>query len=103
MSVRIVLEMRVLDSCEPADFLREWDNVSKAVATFSGNLGQALGRSLLDDRIFFVTSDWIDEPSFRAFETSERQDELTAGLRSLRASARMNVQQILIEHKGDRP
>nr|WP_042191267.1 antibiotic biosynthesis monooxygenase [Kibdelosporangium sp. MJ126-NF4]CEL19956.1 GrhU [Kibdelosporangium sp. MJ126-NF4]CTQ97180.1 GrhU [Kibdelosporangium sp. MJ126-NF4] len=95
--LRAELAMTIATGDEPA-FEREWLRVSEWVADQPGSVRQTLARLDGEQTTYLITSDWVDEPSFRAFETSNRQDEVTSGLRRLRQSARMTVSTIL-HHK----
>jgi heme-degrading monooxygenase HmoA len=95
--VRAVLTMTVAPGDEDR-FVTAWRAVAAEVATWDGVLAQSLCRAADDDRTFVVTSDWLDLERFRAFETSGRQDELTAPLRRLRATASMRVHRIEAEY-----
>jgi heme-degrading monooxygenase HmoA len=100
MTVRAVLTMTVPQPSS-ADFEREWRAVATWVQSQAGCLQQTLGRAVGDgDTTYVITSDWTDYDTYRHFETSERQDGVTAGLRGLRTSVRMEVLEI-IDHKGE--
>ncbi|MBB5957442.1 heme-degrading monooxygenase HmoA [Saccharothrix tamanrassetensis] len=68
---RVQLRMQIKPGCEQ-DFERVWLEVGDSVTGHPANLGQWLARSLEEPGIYYITSDWVDEPRFRQFETSER-------------------------------
>ena len=70
------------------DFEREWLAIADKVRSVPGNVRQALARDPEDPDSFVVTSDWNTREEFSRFERSPEQDELTAPLHDLRASAR---------------
>jgi quinol monooxygenase YgiN len=98
--VRATLYMKVKDG-RGDDFEREWRVIAEEVRKAPGNLRQALTRDPDDPDSFVVTSDWSDREAFSEFERSPEQDELTAPLRDLRASARMTVDELVIYVEGE--
>jgi heme-degrading monooxygenase HmoA len=90
--VRATLRMQVHPG-HGMEFEQAWEKVADAASRSPGNLRQALLRAGEDD--YVVTSDWASRDAFTAFERSPEQDELTAPLRALRVSARMEVAEIL--------
>jgi heme-degrading monooxygenase HmoA len=97
--VRATLYMKVKDG-RGDDFEREWRAIAEDVRRVPGNLRQALTRDPEDPDSFVVTSDWADREVFGQFERSPEQDELTAPLRDLRASARMTVHELVSHVEG---
>lgn len=82
-------------------FALEWAGVADWVQGMPGCLRQTLARTeIAEPTTFVITSDWVDGETYRAFETSQRQDERTAGLRELRTGVRMEVLEIL-EDRGE--
>jgi heme-degrading monooxygenase HmoA len=82
------------------DFERVWRQIAEVVRTAPGNLRQALTRDPEDPDSFVITSDWTSRDAFGEFERSPEQDELTAPLRDLRASARMSVHELVVNIEG---
>jgi heme-degrading monooxygenase HmoA len=82
------------------DFEREWRAIAEEVRKVPGNVGQALSRDPEDRDSFVVTSDWVTREAFGHFERSQEQDDLTAPLRELRASARMTVHDLVYRIEG---
>jgi len=93
--VRATLYMKVKDG-RGDDFEREWLAIADEVRSVPGNVRQALARDPEDPDSFVVTSDWNTREEFSRFERSPEQDELTAPLRDLRASARMTVHELVV-------
>ena len=97
--VRAVLTMTVPRE-DATRFEREWAHVADWIAGLPGCLRQTLARSQpAEQTTFVITSDWRDGSTYREFETSQRQDERTAGLRRLRTGVRMEVLEI-VDHRG---
>ena len=97
--VRATLRMKVKEG-RGDDFIEAWTLIAAEVQKDPGNLRQALTRDLGDPDSFVVTSDWESREAFSAFETSPEQDDLTAPLRELRESGRMEVHEILTHVEG---
>jgi heme-degrading monooxygenase HmoA len=98
--VRAVLTMTVPpDKAEK--FALEWAGVADWVQDMPGCLRQTLARTgLAEPTTFVITSDWVNGDTYKQFETSQRQDERTAGLRELRTGVRMEVLEI-VDHRGE--
>jgi quinol monooxygenase YgiN len=97
--VRATLYMNV-KSGRGEEFERAWRAIAEEVRKAPGNLRQALSRDPDDPDTFVVTSDWGSRQAFGEFERSPAQDELTAPLRALRASARMTVHELVVDIEG---
>ena len=95
---RVVLEMRVKPGLEQ-EFERVWLEVGDSVTSHPANLGQWLARGEEDGR-YFVVSDWVDEPSFREFETSERHLFHRTKLGPFRAGGSMTTMRIVVHLPG---
>ncbi|MDA3647672.1 antibiotic biosynthesis monooxygenase [Saccharopolyspora indica] len=67
---RVMLRMEIKPGVE-AEFERVWQEVGDSVTGHPANLGQWLSRSIDEEGVYYIVSDWIDEPRFREFETSE--------------------------------
>jgi heme-degrading monooxygenase HmoA len=68
---RVMLRMEIKPGLG-GEFERVWREVGDSVTSHPANLGQWLSRSAEEDDIYYIVSDWVDEPRFRQFETSER-------------------------------
>ncbi|WP_018681699.1 antibiotic biosynthesis monooxygenase family protein [Actinokineospora enzanensis] len=66
---RVQLRMQIKPGME-AGFERVWAEVGRSVTGHPANLGQWLARSAEEDGVYYITSDWADEPRFREFERS---------------------------------
>jgi heme-degrading monooxygenase HmoA len=98
--VRATLYMKVKDG-RGRDFERAWRAIAEEVRKAPGNIRQALTRDPEDPDSFVVTSDWTSRDVFGEFERSPEQDELTAPLRELRASARMTLHELVVDIEGE--
>lgn len=67
---RVLLTAKVVPG-RAVEFEREWRAGSHVIAGQPANRGHWLSRSDQEDDTYFVQSDWTDEPSFRAFESSD--------------------------------
>ena len=68
---RVMLRMEIKPGLTEA-FEKTWREVGDSVTSHPANLGQWLSRSCDESDIYYIVSDWVDEPSFREFETSAR-------------------------------
>ena len=70
---RVLLRMEIHPGRE-REFEETWLRVGHAVTDNPGNLAQWLLRGTADEEsdgsVYYIVSDWTDEPSFRAFESS---------------------------------
>jgi heme-degrading monooxygenase HmoA len=98
--IRATLHLKIRAGRE-LEFRRAWTDVATEVSRLPGNLRQSLTNSERDPSTFTITSDWVDEDSFRAFERSAEQDALTAKLRALRESASMTVDDLVAHIDGE--
>src|SRR5437764_11687280 len=97
--VRATLNMKVKEG-RGSDFEREWRAIAEEVRKVPGNLRQSLARDPDDPDSFVVTSDWSSRETFGQFERSPEQDDLTAPIRELRATARMTVHEVVYDIEG---
>ncbi len=98
--VRATLYMKVKDGRGP-EFEQAWRAIAeRGPQPCPDNVRQALARDPEDPDSFVVTSDWSSRDAFTEFERSPEQDDLTAPLRDLRASARMTVHELVVNVEG---
>jgi heme-degrading monooxygenase HmoA len=99
--LRAILYMKV-KSDRVDEFIQAWRKVAAYVQHMPGNLHQALLRDPQDDAGFIISSDWESKEAFHAFERSSEQDMLTASLRDMRLSARMETYDVIeLFQKGE--
>jgi heme-degrading monooxygenase HmoA len=89
---RVMLMMQIKPGAE-ADFERVWLEIGDAVTSHPANLGQSLSRS--EDNLYYIVSDWVDEPRFREFEHSERHLAHRQKLHPFRSGGSMATMQVL--------
>ncbi|MEV4113915.1 antibiotic biosynthesis monooxygenase family protein [Nonomuraea sp. NPDC049695] len=82
------------------EFEDAWGKVADWARAWPGCIRQTLSRATGGDDgeiVYVITSDWSDDAAFRSFERSKEQDVVTADLRRLRRSARMELQAVVGE------
>lgn len=60
---RVMLRMQIKPGMEQ-DFEKVWRDVGTSVTSHPANLGQWLSRSLDEEGVYYIVSDWVDEPRF---------------------------------------
>lgn len=96
---RVMLRMEIRPGME-ADFERVWREVGDSVTGHPANLGQWLSRSAEEQGIYYIVSDWVDEPRFRAFETSERHLAHRTKLHPYRSGGSMTTMHVVAALSG---
>ncbi|GAA2204461.1 antibiotic biosynthesis monooxygenase [Nonomuraea monospora] len=102
MTFRVFLRMQIRPGLE-RDFERTWLDVGHAVTSHPANLGQWLARSGEEEGVYFVISDWLDEPRFREFERSPAHREHRAKLHPYRSSGSMITMRLVHALPGQEP
>lgn len=67
---RVMLRMQIIPGKE-AEFEQTWHSIGSGVTGDSANLGQWLLKSNDEPSVYYIMSDWVNEPLFRKFEHSE--------------------------------
>ena len=96
---RVVLRMEIKPGAE-SDFERTWLEVGDSVTSHPANLGQWLSRSDEGPGVYYIVSDWVDEPHFREFETSNRHLEHRKKLHPFRSGGSMDTQHVVAHLRG---
>jgi heme-degrading monooxygenase HmoA len=91
---RVMLRMQIKPGQEE-EFERTWAAVGDAVTRHRANLGQWLARSDEERGVYYIASDWVDEPQFRQFEHSEAHRRHRALLHPLRTGGSMTTAHIV--------
>jgi heme-degrading monooxygenase HmoA len=91
---RIMLRMRIKPGMEE-EFERVWSEVGDSVTSHSANLGQWLCRGEEEAGIYYIISDWADEPRFREFENSARHLEHRKKLHPFRSGGSMTTMRVV--------
>ncbi|MET0425256.1 MAG: antibiotic biosynthesis monooxygenase family protein [Actinoplanes sp.] len=90
---RVMLRMEIKPGAEE-EFERVWTQIGDSVTSHPANLGQWLSRS--DEKgVYYIVSDWVDEPRFREFETSHRHLEHREKLHPYRTGGAMTTMQVV--------
>ncbi|MFD9963259.1 antibiotic biosynthesis monooxygenase family protein [Amycolatopsis sp. NPDC058986] len=90
---RVMLRMEIKPGVE-AEFERVWSEIGDAVTTHPANRGQWLAHSA-EEGVYYIVSDWVDEPRFREFETSERHLTHRRKLHPYRSGGSMTTMRIV--------
>lgn len=96
---RVMLRMRIKPGMED-DFEKVWRDVGDSVTSHPANLGQWLSRAATEDTeadgsVYYIVSDWVDEPRFREFETSDRHLEHRQKLHPYRSGGSMTTMSVV--------
>ncbi len=96
---RVMLRMQIKPGMEQ-DFERVWREVGDSVTGHPANLGQWLSRSAEEDGVYYIVSDWADEPRFREFETSDRHLAHRQKLHPYRSGGAMTTMHVVAALAG---
>ncbi len=91
---RVMLRMQIKPGMEN-EFERTWTDIGDSVTSHPANLGQWLSRSVEEDGVYYIVSDWVDEPRFREFETSDRHLEHRQKLHPFRSGGSMSTMNVV--------
>ncbi|WP_410601166.1 antibiotic biosynthesis monooxygenase family protein [Amycolatopsis sp. lyj-90] len=91
---RVMLRMQIKPGMA-GDFERTWLEVGDAVTSHPANLGQWLSRGDDEEDVYYVVSDWVSEPRFREFETSDRHLNHRAKLHPYRSAGSMTTMRVV--------
>ncbi len=90
---RVMLRMQIKPGAED-DFERVWLEIGDSVTSHPANLGQWLSRAE-EEGVYYIVSDWVSEPLFREFETSERHLEHRQKLHPFRSGGSMSTMSVV--------
>lgn len=93
----------VVPGGQTVEFEEAWAKVADRVADTPGNVQQVLMRAGCLKDTYIVITKWRDEPTFREFERSRVQDDLTADLRRLRKGVVMSTSVVVNRIDGRDP
>lgn len=91
---RVMLRMEIKPGLE-REFERVWTEIGDSVTSHPANLGQWLARSSDEDGVYYIFSDWVDEPRFRQFETSQRHWDHRTKLHPYRSGGSMSTMHVV--------
>lgn len=95
MSVfRVMLRMHIRPGLE-RQFEQAWYQVGSAVTDHPANLGQWLAKSQEEAGVYYIVSDWTDEPRFREFEHSEQHLAHRSTLHPFRTGGSMTTMHVV--------
>jgi heme-degrading monooxygenase HmoA len=91
---RVLLRMQVVPG-QDERFERAWREGAGIIAEEPANVAQSLSRCDAEPGIYYIVSDWLDEPAFRAYEASERHRRHRARLHPYRSAGSMTTMTVL--------
>lgn len=91
---RVMLRMQINPGMEQ-DFERVWLDVGDVITGHPANRGQWLSRSLDEQDVYYIVSDWVGEPEFREFESSNEHVEHRAKLHPFRYGGSMTTMSVV--------
>jgi heme oxygenase (mycobilin-producing) len=91
---RVLLRMQVVPGQEES-FEQAWRASARTIAEEPANLAQWLSRGDDEAAVYYIVSDWLDEPSFRAYETSERHRRHRERLHPYRSAGSMTTMTVV--------
>jgi heme-degrading monooxygenase HmoA len=99
---RVMLRMRIHPGMEKS-FERNWYEGSSVITEQPDNLGQWLSADAEEQGVYYILSDWTDEPGFRAYESSEQHRTHRARLHPFRAEGSMTTMHVVHEMPANGP
>ncbi|MFE5814077.1 antibiotic biosynthesis monooxygenase family protein [Streptomyces sp. NPDC056479] len=96
---RVMLRMQIKSGMEN-EFEKVWLEVGDSVTTHPANLGQWLSRGVDEDGVYYIVSDWVNEPLFREFETSDRHLQHRQKLHPYRSGGSMTTMHVVAALSG---
>jgi heme-degrading monooxygenase HmoA len=91
---RVMLRMQIKPGAEN-EFERVWASNSGTVTGHPANRGHSLSRSAEEDGVYYIISDWTDEPEFRTYEHSAEHLEHRAKLHPYRSGGSMTTMRVV--------
>jgi heme-degrading monooxygenase HmoA len=96
---RVMLRMEINPGMED-EFERKWTEVGDSVTSHPANLGQWLSRSNDEAGVYYIVSDWVNEPLFREFEHSDRHLDHRTKLHPYRSGGSMVTMNVVAHLRG---
>jgi heme-degrading monooxygenase HmoA len=96
---RVLLRMQIHPGLEQ-EFEQTWYQVGKVVTDHPANIGQWLAKSQDEDGVYYIISDWTDEPRFREFEHSADHLAHRTRLHPFRSGGSMTTMQVVYAMTG---
>ncbi|MGH3645682.1 MAG: antibiotic biosynthesis monooxygenase family protein [Micromonosporaceae bacterium] len=99
MTFRVTLRMEIHPG-KGEEFEQAWRDGADVITSQPENLGQWLSRSADEENVYYIVSDWIDEPGFRRYETSPEHLAHRQELHPYRAKGSMSTMHLLYGLSG---
>ena len=96
---RVMLRMEIKPGLEQ-EFEQTWHRVGTSIVTHPANRGHWLSRSSEEQSVYYIISDWVDEPTFREFEHSAAHVEHRTKLHPYRSGGSMTTMQVVYGMTG---
>jgi heme-degrading monooxygenase HmoA len=96
---RVTLRMQVHPGMGEA-FEQAWYDGAGVITGQPANLGQWLSRSAEETDVYYIVSDWTDEPRFRAYELSDEHLVHRQKLHPYRVAGSMTTMTVLHDLTG---
>ena len=93
---RVLLRVELVPE-RAGEFEQAWYDIGAVVTRHPANLGQWLARSSTEEHVYYIVSDWIDEPRFREFEKSQDHLEHRKALHPFRTGGSMATMQVVYD------
>ncbi|MFH9111009.1 antibiotic biosynthesis monooxygenase family protein [Streptomyces albus] len=97
---RVLLRMQINPGME-AEFEKVWQGSTEAVTGHPACLGQWLSKSTDEEAVYYIVSDWRDEPGFRAFESGEEHLAHRERLHPYRSQGSFTTMHVVAHIEGD--
>ncbi|MFI0349076.1 antibiotic biosynthesis monooxygenase family protein [Actinomadura sp. 9N407] len=99
MTFRVLLRMQIRPGMGE-EFEKSWHELGGTVTGNPANLGHCLARSTEDDDVYFIVSDWLDEPRFREYEHSREHVVHRERLHPFRLGGSMETMRMVYDVEG---
>jgi heme-degrading monooxygenase HmoA len=96
---RVLLRMQ-LHPGMGEQFEQAWSSIGHQVTDHPANLGQWLSRSAEEPDVYYIVSDWTDEPSFREFEHGPEHLAHRTRLHPFRSGGSMSTMNVVYAMVG---
>ncbi|MFC4587965.1 antibiotic biosynthesis monooxygenase family protein [Sphaerisporangium corydalis] len=96
---RVMLRMQINPGMEQG-FEKTWLGIGDVITGHPANIGQWLMKSAEEEGIYYIVSDWVDEPLFRQFETSDEHLEHRKKLHPYRSGGSMTTMTVVAHLTG---
>ncbi|MEX3106369.1 antibiotic biosynthesis monooxygenase [Streptomyces sp. V2] len=96
---RVMLRMETVPGLG-AEFEKVWEEVGAGIAGWPGNLAQSLARSVDEEDVYYVVTDWADAASFHRFEHSAEHVTNRRRLQPYRRGGEMRLTQTVCALRG---